>query len=335
MADWVTEGMRKDRDSELARIFRGNHHEQTVLAAAGYEVERRCCLEDGEGGKTAWSERVLVLRSPLHAAQQTAGLEKRLATAAKKLAALTPARGRGKRQMTDEGMLVEAMDNVLKEQRVEGLLRIDWEQQIERRTHYVGRGRGSATRAQRVIEHIRSHITHITRQDGPIAALIARFGWKAFVTNATPERLSLAEAVLCYRNEYRVERIFHRLKSRGHIAPLFVKHDDQIEGLTYLLTLGVRVLTVTEFVLRRALAQVQDTLPGLHPENKRKRTGTPTAERLLHAFAGVSLTIIQSATGEEILRRMTPLSGGQESILQRLGLGTHLYRQLAIQNRES
>jgi len=52
------------------------------------------------------------------------------------------------------------------------------------------------TRAPRVIEHIRSHITHITRQDGPIAALIARFGWKAFVTNATPQRLSLAEAVL-------------------------------------------------------------------------------------------------------------------------------------------
>ena len=140
---------------------------------------------------------------------------------------------------------------------------------------------------------------------------------------------------MCYRNEYRVERIFHRLKSRVHIAPLFVKQDDQIEGLTYLLTLGVRVLTVTEFVLRRALAQEQTTLPGLHPENKRKRTGTPTAERLLHAFAGVSLTIIQSATGEEILRRMTPLSGGQETILQRLGLGTQLYRQLAIQNMGS
>jgi hypothetical protein len=195
MADWLTEGIRKDRDSELARMFRGNPREPTVLAAEGYEVERSCCLEDGAGGKTAGSERVLVLRSPLHAAQQTAGLEKRLAPAAKKLAALTPARGRGQRQMTDEVMLVEAMDNVLKEQRVEGLLRMDWEQQIERRTHYVGRGRGSATRAQRVSEHIRYHITHITRQDGPMAALIARFGWKAFVTNATPERLSLAEAV--------------------------------------------------------------------------------------------------------------------------------------------
>src|SRR5438093_11657082 len=178
-------------------------------------------------------------------------------------------------------------------------------------------------------------MTHIARQADTIAALRQRFGWKAFVTNAAPKRLSLQEAVLCYRNEYRVERIFNRLKSRLHIAPLFVKQDDQIEGLTYLLTLGVRVLTVMEFVLRRSLEQEQATLPGLHPENKRKRTDTPTAEQLLQAFAGVSLTIIQSAAGEEILRRITPMSAVQEDMLQRLGLGTNLYRQLEIQNMGS
>jgi uncharacterized protein (DUF2342 family) len=73
----------------------------------------------------------------------------------------------------------------------------------------------------------------------------------------------------------------------------------------------------------------------LHPENKQKRADKPTAERILQAFTGVSLTIIKHATGEEILRRLTPLSGMQEAILQRLGLGTNLYRQLKIQNMES
>ena len=141
-------------------------------------------------------------------------------------------------------------------------------------------------------------------------------------------------AVLCYRNEYRVERIFHRLKSRVHIAPLFVKLNEQIEGLTYLLTLGVRVLTVTEFVLRRSLEQDQARLPGLHLENKQKRTDKPTAERILRAFAGISLTIIQNTAGEDILRRLTPLSELQEDILQRLGLGVTLYRQLEIQTIE-
>jgi len=140
---------------------------------------------------------------------------------------------------------------------------------------------------------------------------------------------------LCYRNAYRVERIFNRLKSRVHIAPLFVKRNDQIEGLTYLLTLGVRVLTVLEFVLRRSLQQEQAKLPGLHPENKTKMTDKPTAERLLQAFADVSLTIITHAAGEEILRRLTPLSRVQEDILQWLGLGTSLYRQLEIQDIEN
>ena len=328
MAAWIGEGIAKDRDGTLERLVRRNHRDEEVLVAEGYELERRCGLEEGEA---EWTERVFVVRSPAHAERQVAGLAKRLATAEQKLAALTPARGRGKRQITDEAKLVAAIDKVLQEQQVEGLLQVEWQQQIERHTRYVGRGRGSATRQQRVTENIRYHLTCITRQDGPIRALTQRFGWKAFVTNAPPERLPLSDAILCYRNEYRIERIFHRLKSRVHIAPLFVKLNEQIEGLTYLLTLGVRVLTVTEFVLRRSLEQDQARLPGLHPENKHKMTDKPTAERILKAFAGVSLTIIKNAAGEDILRRLTPLAALQEDILQRLGLGASLYGQLEIQ----
>jgi transposase len=329
MAEWISEGIAKDRNGELERIVRLNHRDEEVLAAEGYEVERTCCLESGA---EEWRERVLVVRSPVHAERQSVGLEKRLAHAEKMLAVLTPARGRGKRQITDEANLVAAIEHVLKAQQVEGLLHLAWQQQIERHTQYVGRGRGSDKRDQRVVEKVRYHITRIDRQAGPIATLKERFGWKAFVTNATPEQLSLADAVLCYRNEYRIERIFHRLKSRVHIAPLFVKRDDQIEGLTYLLTLGVRVLTVMEFVLRRSLQNDHAKLSGLHPENRQKRTDTPTAERLLKAFSDVSLTILKTAAGGNILRRLTPLSEVQQDILRRLGLGVSLYRQLEIQD---
>jgi transposase len=332
MEAWISGGVARGETDELVRFFRTNSRGHEVLAAEGYEFERTRCAK---GRQEGWTERVMVVRSPVHANHQAAGLDKRLQHAETALAALTPPRGRGKRQITDEATLVEAIDLVLKAHRVEGLLSGAWEKQVERQTRYLGRGRGSASRQQRVIEQTRYHITGIARQADTIAGLHQRYGWKAFVTNARPQRLSLEEAVLCYRHEYRVERVFNRLKSRLNIAPLFVKLNDQIEGLTYLLTLGVRVLTVTEFVLRRSLEQEQATLPGLHPENKRKMTDTPTAERLLQAFAGVSLTIIQYAAGEEILRRITPLSGVQEAILQRLGLGTHLYRQLEIQNMRS
>jgi transposase len=168
-------------------------------------------------------------------------LEKRLRHAETPLTALTPPRGRGKRQITDEVTRVEAIDLVLKEHRVAGLLRVTWEKQVEQTTQDVGRGRGSVSREKRVIQKTRSHITHVARQADSIAALSQRFGWKAFVTNAGLKRLSLHEAVLCYRHEYRVERLFNRLKSRVQIAPLCVKLNEHIEGLTYLLTRGVRV----------------------------------------------------------------------------------------------
>jgi transposase len=328
MEAWITTGVRKGEAGALARIWRTNDRGHEVLAAEGYEFERTCGAPDSD---VAWRERVLVVRSPLHANQQTAGLEKRLHQAETALTALTPPRGRGKRQITDEATLVEVIARVLKDQRVDGLLRVAWEKQVEQSTQYVGRGRGSASRPKRVIQKTRYHITHIARQEDTIAELCQRFGWKAFVTNAGQKRLSLQDAVLCYRNEYRVERIFNRLKSRVQIAPLFVKLNEQIEGLTYLLTLGVRVLTVTEFVLRRSLETEQASLPGLHPENKPKMTNKPTAERILKAFSAISLTIIKTAAGEDMLRRLTPLSGLQEDILQRLGLGTALYGQLEIQ----
>jgi transposase len=217
MAEWSSEGIAQDRAGELERIFRFNHRAEAVLAAEGYAFERGCGVEEGEA---AWTERVVGVRSPVHAERQAQGLDKRLATAEKKLAALTPARGRGKRQISAEATRREAMDHVLKEQRVDGLLTVAWERQVERHTHDGGRGRGSATRAQRMRENIRDHITRMTRQDDAITALSQRLGWKAFVTNAPQERLSWADAVLCYRNAYRIERICNRLKSRVPIAPL-------------------------------------------------------------------------------------------------------------------
>ena len=271
-----------------------------------------------------------MVRSPRHANQQAVGLAKRLRHAEAHLAALTPPRGRGKRHITDEATRVEAMDRVLKAHRVDGLRSVAWAKQVEQTTPYAGRGRGSLSREKRVSQKIRSPITPITHQEDRLADLRQRFGWKACVTNAGHKRLSVREAVLCYRNAYRVERLFKRLKSRVHIAPLFVKRNEPIEGLTYLLTLGVRVVTGTEFVLRRSLETAQASLPGLHPEHKQKMTGTPTAERILQAFSDIALTIIKHAAGEEILRRLTPLSGLQEDILQRLGWGTTLYGQLDI-----
>jgi hypothetical protein len=113
---------------------------------------------------------------------------------------------------------------------------------------------------------------------------------------------------------------------------LFVKRDDQIEGLTYLLTLGVRVLTVMEFTLQRSLQREQASLAGLHLENCNKCTDKPSAERALKAFFKVTLTIMTDGEGRDIGRWLTPLSAVQQDILYQLGLEGALYFQLEIHN---
>jgi transposase len=115
-----------------------------------------------------------------------------------------------------------------------------------------------------------------------------------------------------------------------NIAPVYVTEPDQVKGLNHLLTLGVRTLTLIEFVVRRSLKRENKALPGLHPENTRKTTDRPTSERLLKAFEGITLTIIHMK--DQIIRHLTPLSELQKEILNRLELDNGLYQNLEINN---
>lgn len=125
-----------------------------------------------------------------------------------------------------------------------------------------------------------------------------------------------------------IERDFHRLKGIPlSSGPLFVKRDDQVIGLTNLLSIAVRVLTLLEFVIRRQLKQNEELLVGLIENNPKKGINNPTTERQFKAFDDVTLTIIRSPG--QVIRHVTPLSALQMRILELLGLSPGVYIQLA------
>jgi len=147
----------------------------------------------------------------------------------------------------------------------------------------------------------------ITRQEEAIFALQKTFGWRAYVTDTTVEQLTLEHAVLTYREEWLIEHGFHRLKGFPlSLSPLFVKHDDQVIGLTNLLSPAVRFLTLIEFVVRRKLKQNQEKLVGLIENNPKKGINNQTTERLLKMIDHITLTIVQ-LPGETI-RQLPALS---------------------------
>ena len=328
MEGWIEEGILRDERDELIKFIVRNDKGKEELKAKGYEIERQ---QSGviNGKEIKWTERVLIVNSPSYARQREKGLERRIKNAEEKIYALTPERGPGKRQITDEPELIAAVEAVLKKHTAKGLLNYEYVKEVERQTKYVGKGRGSANREKKVMEKIRYVITKVSRNEQKIKEEMKKYGWKAYVTDVSKGRLSFIDVLECYRKEYRVERVFNRLKSRLNISPLFLKRDDHATGLTHLLTLGVRVLTLIEYIVRRSLQKSNEKLVGLHLENPKKPTDIPTSERLLKAFSKVTLTIIE--IGESLSRHLTPLSELQVNILGRLGLDTTIYTNLAIQ----
>lgn len=331
MKELIRIGVMKEKQGGLNRVYK-EKYDAEVLIAKGYEYRREQSGEY-EGVKTEWMERVLIVNSPSYANSQARGLERRLKNATEKLYALTPQRGPGKRQITEESALKAAIARILKQHKVKGLLNCKYEKEIELVEKFIGKGRGSATRPKKVTERVRYHVAAVKRMGYRIRREKERQGWKVFVTDVSSKRLSFGGVVKCYRKEYKVERVFTRLKSRLKAAPFYVWREDQVVGMTNLLTLGVRVLTLAEYIVRRSLRKDRVKLKSLHPENPKKLTDTPTAERLLKAFSKITLTIIRS--GSSVKRHLTPLTDLQKDILRRLGLKCSIYKDLEFEKSPS
>ncbi len=290
--------------------------------ALGFETTRPQQAQV-KGQVVNWNERVLVVYSPALARQARQGLEKRLQRAEEAVKALTPPRGRGRRQWTDVEGLQARVEAILKQQRVEGLLEVTYTREVERR-HI----RRYGPRPARTEERGR-YVVQVRRNEEAIREARRRLGWRVYVTNAPPETLSLSQAVWAYRGTPRIDRNFSRLK--GHplgIRPLYVQREDHARGMVRLLSLALRVLTVVEHVVRKGLQAAGEPLKGLYAGNPNRETARPTTERLLKAFRGITLSIVRLP--EQTICHVTPLSTLQRRILELLGLSASIYEDLAL-----
>ena len=247
-------------------------------------------------------------------------LDARLAKAAEQLSTLM-ASGKGKRTPTDVASAEAAVHALLTRHQVEGLLTAPLHVQTNERSI-----RGYGGKPDRVEQE--QQITLLWEVNAPaVETAKALLGWRVFVTNASLERLSLSGAVLLYREEYRIEHGFARLK--GHplsLSPLYVQREDHAKGLIRLLALGLRILTLLEFVVRRRLAEDPQPLLGLYAGNPKRATLMPTVERLLEAFKEITLLILPHS--EHNVRYLTPLTPLQQRILELVGVSTQVYTRL-------
>ena len=312
-------------EDELVDVYRepvAEHPDpEAQLLGQGREFTR--LQEALVGGELVeWTERVLAIYSPPLAQSAYRGLQGRLQRAEEKLLALTPAPGRGKRQFRELAPLQEAAEKLLQRYRLADLLQVSYTREVRQR-----QVRKYKDRPARTEETVRFQIA-VRRDEAAIEAHTRALGWRLYVLNAPADRLSLAEAVRAYRGAPNIERDFSRLKGRPlGLRPVYVQREDHLKGLVRLLSLALRVLTLTEFVVRRALGTDGDGLAGLYPGNPKQQSQRPTTERLLRAFKDITLSVVRLP--DQIVSHLTPLTPIQSRILKLLDLPLSIYTDLA------
>jgi transposase len=301
----------------------------TTLFGAGYELERSCQWATGDEA-FEWSERVQLVKSLALARRQGGQLEERLRRAEEELRALTPPVGRGRRQYREEGALREAITEVLERNGVSALLSVAWRREERRAKRYEGRGRGGAGRKWYWQVDIRYEVTDVSRDEGAIAAAKHRQGWRVQVTTLPREGYPLQECVLLYNGGWSLERDFHMVKDVPlGIRPLFVRADEQIIGLTRLLTIALRLLTLFELRVRAGLEEAEEELSGLYEGQPKRKTSRPTATRLLKAIARMEITLTRIVSEDDSQWRVSALPPLLLRILKLVDLSETIYTGLA------
>src|SRR5947209_18463186 len=123
-------------------------------------------------------------------------------------------------------------------------------------------------------------VIDVCRDEARIEEKRRAMGWQVYGTNALA--LALAPVVWAYRGQYRIEDDWSRLKGRSlGLTPVYLQDEERIQGLVYLLSLALRVLTLVEWVVRERLRQQGARLQGIYAGQPGRKTDRPSAELLL------------------------------------------------------
>ena len=310
IADWIEAALSREGTWQVIQE-KDSATGQVVTEAVIDERERfQSGTDPATGREHTWSERVLLVRSTAYQAGQVRQREKALERLTDALLLLQAPPKRGRKRYRSQAELAAVVSDLIARAGFSGLVQAPvFEQVLTNGTTYW------------CVQSI--FVDRVAWQ-----RMAQRLGWQVYLSNTTKAQYAAAALVEAYRGQAIQERGFSRLKSRNlQIRPVFVREEQRISGLLWLLCLALRVLTLTEYRLRRALSERQEELIGLNPASRTQATGLPTTERVIAAFGNLTLTIIFAEGVEH--RHVSPLNVTQQHVLALLNLPANLYERLA------
>jgi transposase len=307
-----------DGTQALQQVWRpGGKGQPDELVAEGFCVDVELTAKVAEK-EVRWTERRWLVRSQAYAQAQEVALERRLERATKALRELV-VRKPGKKPLV-HAELMEAAGAIVKREGVDGLLSYTVQALMTTRQvrAYGGRPARQETEVFFAID--------VRRQETLIQEKKREMGWQVYATNALT--LLLMQVVWAYRGQYRIEDDWSRLKGRSlGLTPLYLQDEERIQGLVYLLSLALRILTLLEWVVRERLRKEGTKLQGIYAGQPGRQTARPSAELLLGVMKTISVSVVE--VNGQTFAMLSPLTEVQKRLLDLWDLPPDLYETVA------
>ncbi len=145
------------------------------------------------------------------------------------------------------------------------------------------RGRPAQGRDPETITHRTDQFrVEVTINEAAIDAALLRCGYYPLITNKPPADLSLADAMLAHKEQYKPERTHRRSKSSYCLEPIYLHTPERIEAFLFVFKLVLQVLVLIERTARTNIDRRNKGLDDFRPNRQDVRN--PTAEYLLREF---------------------------------------------------
>lgn len=300
----------------LTPVQREYANGEIKMIAYGYEesIQLSGLLNDTD---ITWIERRLFIKSINYAESQQNSLDNRLNKALDAINHLN-LRGKGYKPPKTLREAEEKGEKILIDNRMQNFITIKFKDNVEE-IPVNAYGNKPARIKKKITINCTSDINLNSFNE-----YCKTLGWRVYATNMPIEELSLEKVVLAYRDQFKIEDMFHRLKGKPlSLYPMFFHRDDHIDGLVKLLSIALRCLVCLEKTVHDSINDKGMSLTGIYEYNPKKKTKTPRAERILDIFNEITLTIADLEEGRVIF--ISDLSDKQREILDHLKIGYGIY----------
>jgi transposase len=280
--------------NQQAELIYDTHVEKNELTnriiGAGYEIERGCLYSDNED-VFEWKERLLIVRSFEHAKSEIKKFEIKLNNFEKNLINLT-----SKWESSKEAAEKDLWSKIdkLKKDDLFDLFQLETKLIIEEKIQKRSEKRNGKTRegSYKLVKY-KYVISSVKVDLEKLSNIKHKLGWRLYVTNAEKKNLIFNDAYKYYRKTmYVIEIGFHVIKDTLNINPLFVRGENQIKGMTRLLMLALKILTLMTATIRANMKKENFILEGLYAGQPKRKHLFPTAQSILSYFSRNNISLI-------------------------------------------